>query len=74
MYDVVYRCLLCDKKIRLGRELDVPESELPVFLGKIIKNQLFAGNTYLHQAPMQIPHRCDDGSAGMAWFAGLVKL
>ena len=31
----------------------------------------FAGNPYLHQAPMHVLHNCSDGSVGIAMFAGV---
>ena len=50
--------------------MEIPYDELPILLGNVIRNQKFAGNPYLYQAPMHIPHKCRDGSVGLAQFAG----
>jgi hypothetical protein len=42
------------------------EGELSIVLGKVIRNQKFAGNPYLYEAPMYLP----DGSCGLATFSG----
>lgn len=73
-YSAIYKCLLCGQFIRYGSPHEVPYNELPRLLGKVIKNQLFAGNPALHEAPMHIPHKCKDGSAGLAYFAGFLKV
>lgn len=70
----VYKCLLCGQLLTTGQAQDIPYNELPGLLGKVVQNQLFAGNPYLYQAPMHIPCRCRDGSAGMAYFAGFKRV
>ena len=72
-YSAIYKCSLCGQLIKYGQPHDVPYADLPKLLGKVVKNQRFAGNPYLHEAPMNIPHKCTDGSGGMAYFAGFMK-
>ena len=72
-YSAIYKCPLCGQLIRYGQPHEVPYDELPRLLGKVVQNQLFAGNPVLHEAPMHIPHKCQDGSAGLACFAGFLK-
>lgn len=72
-YFAVYKCPLCGKLSRLSDSVEIPYEELPKILGKVVQNQLFAGNPYLHQAPMHVPCKCDNGDAGLAYFAGFVK-
>lgn len=69
----VYKCALCGALIRYGNATEIPYEDLPQVLGDVIANQQFAGNPYLYQAPMHIPHRCQDGSGGLAYFAGFRK-
>ena len=72
-YSAIYKCPLCGQLIRYGQPHEVPYDELPRLLGKVVQNQLFAGNPVLHEAPMHIPHKCKDGSAGLSYFAGFLK-
>lgn len=72
-YFPVYKCALCGALIRYGNATEIPYEELPKVLGDVIANQQFAGNPYLYQAPMHIPHRCPDGNGGLAYFAGFRK-
>lgn len=71
-YCAVYKCPLCGNILKCGESIEIPYDELPNLLGLVIRNQKFAGNPYLYQAPMHIPHKCRDGSAGLAQFAGFV--
>ena len=71
-YYAVYKCPLCGNILKYGESIEIPYDELPNLLGLVIRNQKFAGNPYLYQAPMHIPHKCRDGSAGLAQFAGFV--
>lgn len=73
-YDAVYRCMLCGKYMVLGNPVELEYNQLPEVCGAIVKNQIFAGNPYLHQAPMQIPCKCADGNCGMAYFAGMMRV
>lgn len=70
----VYKCLLYGQLLTAGEPQDVPYEALPGLLGKVVQNQLFAGNPYLYQAPMRIPCMCKDGNAGMAYFAGFMRV
>lgn len=71
-YRAVYKCQLCEDMFCTGEPREIPYNELPRLLGAVVRNQQFVGNPYLHQAPMHIPHKCRDGSAGLAQFAGFV--
>lgn len=69
-YYVIYKCHLCGQLIRYGKPQEVPYEKLPELCARVVSSQQFMGNPYLYQAPMQIPHKCKDGSCGMAYFAG----
>jgi hypothetical protein len=69
-YSVIYKCQLCGEIIRYGEAHEVEYNELPELCAKVVRNQMFASNQYLYQAPMQIPHQCNDGNCGMAYFLG----
>jgi hypothetical protein len=73
-YAVVYKCQLCGTLIQHGEPQEIPYESLPEICGQVIRNQLFAGNPYLHKAQMQIPHKCKNGDCGMAYFAGFVRV
>lgn len=73
-YQAVYKCPLCGALISNGNAQEVNYNDLPKLLGKVVHNQLFAGNPYLHEAQMHIPHQCNNGDAGLAVFAGFVKV
>ena len=72
-YWAVYKCPLCGKLLKLADSIEIPYDELPGLLGQIMKNQLFAGNPYLHKAPLYIPCKCENGNAGLAQFAGFIQ-
>lgn len=42
-------------------------------LKPIVWKMPIAGNPYLYEASMQIPHKCKDGNCGIAYFAGFRK-
>ena len=69
-YYAAYKCPLCGALLQYGDAQSIPYDALPDLLGKVVRNQQFAGNPYLHKDPMQVPHKCPDGSAGLAYFAG----
>lgn len=71
-YKPIYKCPLCNQLIGYGNAVDVPNDMLPELLAAFVKNQQFAGHPILHKAPMHIPHKCKDGGAGLASFAGLL--
>ena len=73
-YIAVYKCPLCGQMLKYGEPQEVHYNDLPKFLGMFVNNQLFAGNPYLNNAPMHIPCKCKDGSAGLAAFAGFLKV
>ena len=68
---VVYKCQLCGRLEDFGDVLDIDRNNMKSFCEKVIQNQMFAGNPYLHQAPMHVLHNCSDGSVGIAMFAGV---
>lgn len=72
-YHATYKCALCDTLILYGESKEIPYNKLPELLGMFESNQRFSGNPYLNTAPARIPHKCKDGSAGMAYFAGFRK-
>jgi len=73
-YDIVYKCPLCERLLRLGKAVDLKYEQLPELLGKIIANQRFAGHPILYEAPMYVSCQCSDGNAGLACIAGLLKV
>lgn len=72
-YWAVYKCPLCGKLLKLGDSVEIPYEKLPELLGRIMQNQLFAGNPYLHKAPLYVPCKCDNGNAGLAQFVGFMQ-
>lgn len=73
LYRLTYKCPLCNQLIS-SEPFEAKYDDLPVLLGKVVQNQRFAGNPILHDKPMNIPHQCKDGSAGLAVFAGFKKV
>lgn len=69
-YRAIYKCSLCGRSLTTGKPTEIPTEALPALLGRVVSSQQFASNPYLNTPPMQIPHQCQDGSAGLAWFAG----
>lgn len=67
----IYRCLSCNALIAHGDTLEITPEQAVDYCAKMIQHQQLAGNPYLYKAPLQIPHRCKDGSVGMAYFAGM---
>ena len=74
MYAVIYKCSLCDRLVSTNKGFEASEDQLPEYLGKVVRNQKFLGNLFLYSVPMQIPHKCEDGSAGLAVFAGFKRI
>ena len=72
-YIAVYKCPLCGAAVQYGNPRQVPYDMLPDLCLQVVKNQRFIG-TMLYEAPMHIPHKCSDGSCGMAHFAGFMKI
>ena len=68
-----YKCLLCERLFVVGEAQDIPYDKLPDLIGSVVRNQNFAGNPYLYNAPMYIPCPCRDGNAGIAYFAGFMR-
>ena len=72
-YYAVYKCQLCGAALAYGEPHEVPYDKLPELCGKVVQNQTFINNPALYKAPMQIPHKCAEGSCGMAYFAGFKR-
>ena len=72
-YVAVYKCQICSTLIQYGEPKEIQYEVLPEICAKVVQNQLFAGNPYLYQAPMQISHKCNSGNCGMAYFAGFMQ-
>lgn len=71
-YRATYKCPLCGAIIKYGNPTECKESQLPDLLARVVKNQQFIGTTF-YTAPLSIPHKCNDGNAGLAQFIGFVK-
>ena len=71
---VAYKCNACGKVEIVGSSMDMSKEEMKSFCKDVIKNQAFEGNPYLHQAPKEVLHICDDGSVGIATFAGVLRV
>lgn len=72
-YEVRYRCQMCGQEFRQGNPTEVPDDHIPRLLARVVTNQQFIG-TPLYQAPQYIPHKCPDGSGGLAAFIGFKKI
>lgn len=74
-YLAVYKCPLCGTLMKTTNDpIEIPYDELPKLLGRYVRNQQFAGNPYLYEAPEYLPCKCKDGSAGLAIFAGFKRM
>ena len=72
-YIAVFNCPLCGERLAPGSPAEIPPDKLPSLLGRVVANQQFLG-TSLNNTPMHLPHKCKDGNAGLAYFAGFVKI
>ena len=70
-YCATYKCQLCGKLL-FGESVEVPSNQLSELLVRVIRNQTFSENPYLHKAPLYVPCKCDNNNAGLAYFAGFV--
>lgn len=69
-----YRCMQCDKVFtHENSDFEIEYYKLPELLFKVVVNQNFMFNPALYKAPLYIPHKCKDGSCGLAIFAGFAK-
>lgn len=71
-YRAAYKCPICGTMVCIGNPVEIPYNELPKLLGEVVRNQQFAGNSCLYQAPIHTVHKCSDGNAGLAQFAGFM--
>lgn len=69
----VYKCPLCGRLITTGPSQEVDRETLPELCGRVVHNQQFDGNPWLHKVPMNVPCKCPDGSCGLAQFAGFKR-
>lgn len=69
----VYKCALCGRLTAAHTANDVPHDALPDLCGKVIRSQYYANNPALCQVPMYVICNCDDGSCGVAQFAGFKR-
>lgn len=67
----IYKCQLCGQLLRYGNAADLEYDQMPEVVGKFIARQRFS-NTVLAPDPMYIPHKCRNGSCGIAMFAGIM--
>ena len=74
-YEARYRCQLCGNEMRTkeGKQTEVTDDQIPKLLARVVTNQQFIG-TSLYQAPMYLPHKCPDGSGGLAAFIGFKRI
>ena len=70
-YNLLYKCLICNRLTRWPETVQLTYDMLPEFLGKFVQHQQFFGNLHLHKIPDRVPCKCKDGNAGLACFAGL---
>lgn len=73
-YQTVYKCPLCGDLVADSEAQEIPYEALPKLIDKVVKNQQFAGNPYLYEAAMYKKHFCKNGSVGLAFFAGFMKV
>lgn len=72
-YIPMYRCQMCGQLLHHGNPTEVPPDQIPKLLARVVTNQHFIG-TALHIAPQYLPHKCADGSGGLAAFVGFKKI
>lgn len=68
-----YVCQMCGKVIHFGTQAEVPDDKIPSLLAQVVGQQILLGTIH-YKAPMHIPHKCADGSGGLAYFVGFKKL
>lgn len=74
-YNAIYECQLCKERFRVNQEaFEADPNTLPNMIMGVIHNQQLAGNPYLYQAPMYVPHNCSNGDTGVAMFIGFRKV
>lgn len=70
LYRAVYKCPLCGALLTTGKPVEATPEVLPELLSRFVKCQRFGSNPYFDPPPEQIAHKCADGGAGLAQFAG----
>lgn len=73
-YYAVYQCPMCSTKLRItDKNFEMDDEKMPELLAKVVRNQQFLG-TNLYEAPIYIPHKCQNGDRGLARFIGFKKV
>lgn len=73
-YIAVYKCQMCGKEFRTSdKTIEMEHNDIPALLASVLKNQRFIG-TSMYQAPLYLPHRCDNGDGGVAQLIGFRKV
>lgn len=74
-YIALYKCLMCGEMQRLRQEADGQPEDIEALLAKTMLYQdTFGTRSDLCQVKPRIPHKCKDGSQGVAHFAGFKKI
>lgn len=73
-YKTVYKCPLCGDLVADSEAQEIPYEALPKLIDKVVVNQQFAGNPYLYEAAMYKKHFCKNGSVGLAFLAGFMRV
>lgn len=68
-----YKCSLCNKIIRHGETEYVSKEKLLKLCSGFFKKRIFKDESVILKSPLTIVHKCSNGSAGVAYFAGYVK-
>ena len=73
-YFATYKCQMCGAVIKYGESADLEPQKIHQLVDRVVKmNQYFAENQSPQQAQMYLPHRCKDGSGGLALFVGFKR-
>lgn len=68
-----YKCSLCGKIIRHGETRYIGKESLSKLCSDSLKKRMFRSESTVLKSPLTIVHKCSNGSAGVAYFAGYVK-
>ena len=69
-----YKCQLCGKVVMYGDPAELPDGDTAYRLvQEFIGVQKQQGNPFVKKPPMYVPHKCKDGSSGIAIFSGFAK-
>lgn len=74
-YIALYHCQMCGEMQRLRQEANAQPEDIVALLAKTMYLQDRLGSrSDLVQVQERIPHKCKDGSLGVAIFAGFKKI